>query len=394
MNYHAEARMTRTIGIGVIGMGWMGGVHSRAYRQIADRFGDSGIRPRLVVCADEVEARRADAQERFGFERSTWDWSKVVADAEVEVVNIAAPNQLHLEIAQAAAAAGKHIFCEKPVGRSPQETAAIKLAADHAKVLSGVGYNYRWSPLAQYAKQLIQEGKLGKLTHYHGRFFSNYGSNPQGVLSWRFQSEMAGLGTLGDLMSHVIDMAHMLAGPIQRVVGNRATFIPQRPWAMPGVGTHFTTRADAPMGEVTNEDYVGALVRFANGAQGSLEACRVFHGPQCQMAFEVHGVRGALRWDFERMNELHLQLADENGYRRILSGPEHPFHGRFNPANATGLGYDDLKTIEAWQFLKSIVDGRQGEPGFAEALAVAEVQTAVERSWGTDAWEAVKGITQ
>jgi predicted dehydrogenase len=190
-------------------------------------------------------------------------------------------------------------------------------------------------------------------------------------------------------MSHVIDMAHLIAGPIKRVVGNRETFIPQRPLATPGVGTHFTVRTDGPFGKVTNEDYVGALVQFANGAHGTLEACRVIQGPQCQMAFEAHGTRGALAWDFERMNELSLFLPEADGYRRVLSGPQHPFHAHFNPAPANGLGYDDLKAIEACQFLKSVVEGRQGEPGFAEALAVANVQAAIQRSWETERWENV-----
>jgi len=389
--------MVRTVGIGVIGMGWMGMLHSRSYRQVIERFPDSAIQPRLVICADDVTARAREAQERLGFERWTTDWRQVLADPDVEVVNITTPNNLHLEIASAAAAAGKHIFCEKPVGRGPQETAEIERAARQAGVFTGVGYNYRWAPLVQYARQLVQAGQLGTLTHYRGRFFSSYGSNPHSVLSWRFQREVAGLGTLADLMSHVIDMAHMIAGPIRRVVGNRETFIPQRPLAMPGIGTHFTLRTDGPMDEVTNEDYVGALVQFANGVQGTLEACRVIKGLDCQMAFEVHGTRGALRWDFERMNELDLYLAGaepgREGFTRIMSGPSHPFHANFNPGPGIGLGYDDLKTIEAHQFLQSIVSREQGEPGFREAVAVARVQAAVQCSWETDGWVDVSSVS-
>ena len=184
--------MTRTIGIGVIGMGWMGTVHSRSYRQIPIRFQDCDIQPRLVICADEVEARAREAQTFLGFERYATDWRQVIADPEVELVNITAPNNMHLEIASAAAEAGKHIFCEKPVGRNPQETAAIEDAARRAGVLTCVGYNYRWTPLVQYARQLIEEGRLGRLTHYRGRFFAGYASNPHAVLSWRFQREVAG----------------------------------------------------------------------------------------------------------------------------------------------------------------------------------------------------------
>lgn len=388
--------MSQTVCVGVIGMGWMGCVHSRSYRQIADRFRESGIQVRLVICADEVESRARDAQEQLGFERHTTDWKQVISDSEVQVVNITAPNHMHLEIARAAAAAGKHVFCEKPVGQTPQETAEIEAAARRASVLTGVGYNYRWAPVVQHAKQLIADGKLGELTHYRGRFLVDYGSNPDGVLSWRFQRELAGSGTLGDLMSHVVDMAYMLAGPIRRVVANHKTFITSRPLATPGEGTHFSVNSEGPRGDVTNEDYVGALADFENGAQGTLEVCRVVKGPRCEMAFELNGTEGALKWNFERMNELELFLpdgsAEHDGPVLIQAGPQHPFFAQFYPGPGISMSYDDLKLIEAFQFAKSIVDGKQGAPGFAEALAVAEVQDAMLRSWGSGSWETVRKL--
>ena len=335
--------------------------------------------------------RTTEAKARFGFERTTTDFRDVIADAEIQVVNIAAPNSMHLEIVEAAAAAGKHIFCEKPVGRNPAETKAIHAAAQRAGVLTCVGYNYRWAPVVQYAHQLISDGKLGRLTHYRGRFFAGYASHPRAVLSWRFQKEIAGLGTLGDLLSHVIDMAHFIVdGSIDSVVAQQETFIPERPVATAGTGTHFTLGADGETEPVTNEDYVGALVRFENGVRGTLEACRVINGPKCEMAFEVNGTEGALRWNFEQMNELEVYLPAEDGfpdgYARILSGPSHPFHSDFNPGPGVGLGYDDLKTIEAHQFLQAIHTGKQGNPSFREAAAVADVQAAIQTSWEEDRW--------
>jgi predicted dehydrogenase len=384
----------QVIGIGVIGMGWMGTVHSRSYLAAADRFSDVGIQPELVVCADEVAERGQEARERFGFEGYTTRWQEVIANPRVQVINIATPNYMHLEIVRAAAAAGKHIFCEKPVGKSPRETAEIERLSREAGVLTFVGYNYRWSPMVEYARQLICGGKLGRLTHFRGRFLAGYASNPQGVLSWRFQEEFSGLGVLGDLMSHVVDMSLLLAGPIQRVVGNRETFFRQRPLATPGAGTHFSVGKGGPLGAVTNEDYVGALAQFANGVQGCLEVCRVIQGHKCQFAFEVEGTQGALSWDFERMNELTVFSPDEDGTHdgatRIVSGPQHPFHARFNPGAGVGLSYEDLKTIEAHQFLKSVVEKQQAEPGFGEALRVAEVLGAIERSWKTECWQNVE----
>ena len=389
--------MSRKIGIGLIGMGWMGEVHSRSYRLVPERFTDCSFHPRLVICADEVESRARSAAERIGLERYTTDWREVIADPEVDVVDIAAPNHLHLPIAVAAARAGKHIFCEKPVGRSPEETAVIEQAAREAGVITFVGYNYRWAPLVQYAKQLLDQQRLGAITHYRGRFFAGYASDPNSVLSWRFLEDQAGFGTLGDLMSHVVDMAQMLSGPVRRVVAQRKTFIPRRPMAVPGTGTHFTTRSDGERGDVTNEDYVGALVEFSNGARGTFEVCRAIKGPKCQMAFELNGTKGALSWDFERMNELSLMLSEEDlaseGYRRILSAPQHPFHQNFSPSPGNSLSYEDLKVIETHQFLSSIANQRQSEPGFSQALAVANVQAAMIRSWESGSWEEVRTVS-
>lgn len=387
--------MANPIGVGVIGMGWMGEVHSRSYNNVPQRFPNSEIATRMVICADDSDARAGKAQISYGFEQCTTDWQAVVDHPDVDVVSVTTPNYLHGEMVAAVAAAGKHVYCEKPVGRGPQETAAAAAAAEKAGILSFVGYNYRWAPVVQQARQLISDGKLGDLTHYRGRFLTGYANSPHGVLSWRFQDDMAGLGTLGDLLSHVIDMSHMIAGPIKRVVGNRHTYIPQRPLATTGEGTHFSVQADGPMGDVTNEDYVGLLVQFENGAQGTFEACRIIKGKDCDMAFEVNGTEGALDWSFERMNELHLYLPGEGqeaGYTRVHSGPNHPNHMEFTPGPAMGLGYDDLKTIEAHEFLKSVVAGKQGQPGLAEAVAVAEVQAAVQRSWESGGWEDVKPI--
>ena len=387
--------MTRTIGIGTIGMGWMGDTHSRAYRTIPDRFHDSGIRPRLVVCADAVEARARNAQERFGYERCTTDWRDVMADPAVEAVDITAPNGMHLELVRAAAEAGKHIICEKPVGRDPGETLAAVAAAQAAGVTTFVGFNYRWAPVVQYARQLIADGKLGRITHYHGRFLNGYAGNPFGFLSWRFEQEY-GLGTLGDLMSHAIDMAHMIAGPITRLTSDKEIFIRQRPIPQPGVGTHYDVgNAHSPMGDVTNEDYVSALVHFANGARGYLESCRVINGAKCDMSFEIHGTQGAIKWSMERMNELELQWRNdanpaEDGYATLLSGPAHPYHRSFNPGWGVNIGYDDLKVIEAYNFLESIASGNQREPGFDAALEVANVQQAMIRSWTSGGWEIVE----
>jgi len=388
--------MPRTIGIGVIAMGWMGMSHSRAYRQLTNRYPDSGIEPRLVICADTVADRTDEAQRRFAFERTTDDWRAVLEDPDVEVVSITSPNHLHVEMCTAALEAGKHVFCEKPLGRGPDETAAIAEAARDTGLVTFTGFCYRWSPVVQHLRGLIADGRLGRLTHYRGRFFVGYGSNPDTVLSWRFQRELAGAGVLGDIMSHSLDMALMLAGPIEEVVAQRETFIPDRPRAAAGSGTHFSTLPDGPREPVTNEDYIGVLTRFANGARGTLEVCRIMSAADSEMAFELNGTEGAARWNFERMNELHLYLADEHGsrggYTRLQTGPEFPGHSVFNPGPAVGIGYEDLLTIQAHEFLTAVAENQPTAPSFETILSVAEVQAAIARSWNSGTWEHVTAI--
>ncbi len=218
----------------MIGFGWLGQAHSRSMLRIPTLFADRAFDPELVVCADTAPERIEEAVHSFGFARGTADWRQVLDDPAVDVVVIAAPNMLHVELVEAAAAAGKHIFCEKPVGGTPEQTVRAEKAARDAGVITGVGYNYRWAPLVRHAAQLIADGRLGEITNYRGRFFSMYGSDPLGVLSWRFLVDQAGHGVTTDLMSHSVDLALMLLGPITRVVGTTATFIAERP--LPGAG--------------------------------------------------------------------------------------------------------------------------------------------------------------
>jgi predicted dehydrogenase len=384
------------IGIGVVGFGWMGQAHSRAYRDIPVYYPESAIKPRLVAVADNVPARLELAKENFGFANTMLDWRELVERDDVDVVDVTAPNALHRDVVEAAAAAGKHIACEKPVGISPEDTAAIEAAGRRAGIVSGCGYNYRWAPLVQYTHQLIETGRLGDLTHYRGRFFSMYGRDRLGLLSWRFLQEEAGYGVLSDIMSHAIDMAQFLCGPIRRVVATKETFVKERPLPVPGQGTHYDRgKPGDPMGAVTNEDYVGALVEFDNGVRGTLEADRSIFGPQSSMAFEVNGSRGAAAWDHERLNQLRLYLAEEqpnDGYIEVLGGDAFPNQGNIVPGGGNSIGFEDMKLIEALEFLKSVAVGRQHRPGFADALANASVAAAMARSWSSERWEDVTSL--
>ena len=387
------------LGIGVVGFGWMGQAHSRSAARIASLFPERVFDTALVVCGDNVAERREQAVSGVGFREAVEDWRAVVDHPDVDVVYVTAPNMMHEEIAIAAAEAGKAVFCEKPVGGTPDQTVRIEAAARRAGVITGVGYNYRWAPLVQHAKALIESGRLGEITTYRGRFFSMYGADPMGLLSWRFLVDEAGYGVSSDILSHAVDLAHMLLGPITEVSGTRETFIRERPLPKAG-GTHYDRgKPGDPTGEVTNEDYAAAMVRFANGARGTFESSRAIIGPESQMAFDVYGTKGALRWNLETMNEMQVFLVDEEGraprgYTTVYAGDRYPYHGHFVPGDANAIGYEDLKVIENYEFLTAVATGEQHRPGFSEAVDYVSFQSAWLRSCESGAWETVNSIRQ
>jgi predicted dehydrogenase len=390
-------RARRRIGVGVIGFGWLGQAHSRSMLRIPTLFPEREFDPELVVCADTSPERIDDAMSSFGFARGASDWRQVVEDPAVDLVVIAAPNMLHVELVEATAAAGKHVFCEKPVGGTPEQTVRAEKAARDAGVISGVGYNYRWAPLVRYAAQLIADGSLGEITNYRGRFFSMYGSDPLGVLSWRFLVDQAGYGVTSDLLSHAVDLAHSLLGPITRVMGTTETFIRERP--LPGEGgTHYGRGAPGdPTGAVTNEDYAGMLCEFESGARGTFEASRSIVGPESQMAFDVYGTKGALGWNLEKLNELQLYLVEDvphTGYRTVFGGERFPYHGNFVPGSANGIGFEDLVVIEDYEFCRSVAEGREHRPGFADAVEWVSVQAALLKSAKSGSWEPVVSLRE
>ncbi len=391
--------LRRRLGIGVIGFGWMGQAHSRSAARIASLFPEREFDVDLIICGDNVPTRRVEAVEGFGFRQATADWCEVVGHPDVDVVYVTAPNMLHEQLTVAAALAGKAVFCEKPVGGKPDQTVRIEAAARRAGVITGVGYNYRWAPLVQHAKQLIGDGWLGEITNYRGRFFSMYGSDPMGLLSWRFSIDEAGHGVSSDILSHAVDLATMLIGPISSVAGTMETFIKDRPLAKVG-GTHYDRgQPGDPTGPVTNEDYAAAMVVFANGARGTFESSRSIIGPESQMAFDVYGTKGALRWNLETMNELDVFLIDEEGraprgYTKVYAGDRYPYHGHFVPGDGNAIGYEDLKVIENYEFLSAVARGQQHEPGFAQALEYVGFQRAWLRSCESGRWEDVVSIRQ
>ena len=376
--------MSTPIGVGVIGLGGAGIRHVRACLQVPIWYPDSKIAIRRVVCADVVEetARRVAGQ--FGFSRCTQDWRDVIADPSVDAVVIATPNREHLAIVSAAAAAGKHVLCEKPVGAEPGETVLAASAIASAGIAFMVGYNYRCVPAVAHARTLIESGQVGIPVQYRGWYLNSNGADPDSPFWWHHTREHSGWGALADLTSHVIDTAMFLYGPIAALVADRKIFISDRP--LPGPAGATGVRR-----EVENEDHVSALVRFENGAQGTLEACRAVIGPTNDMAFDLNTSAGSIKWSLERMHEMGLfvDAGDAKGYARTLTQPHFGDHGQFNRGAGNGPSLMDLKTIELHRFLCAVTGAAEPSPGIGDALAVARVQAAMARSWDSGTWEQV-----
>ncbi len=364
--------------VGLIGSGFIGRAHSIALQGVGAVFPDVTA-PVCEILADRDAAQAARSAEAMGFARSTGDWRELVADPAVDIVDICSPNYLHREMALAAIAAGKHVWCEKPLALDAAEAEEVAAAAARAGVVHLVGFNYSLNPLVRLARSMIAGGDIGTIMGFSGRYFEDYMADPAVPHSWRCARRFAGAGALADLGSHLIDMAENLLGPIESVFASLETVHAER--RVP------TTGALLP---VENEDVARALVRFARGVGGSFEISRVATGYKCGLTFTVFGSHGSLEFDQERMNELrHYSSADpagRRGFRTILAGPEHPDYGHFCPAPGHGLGINDLQVIEARNLLRAIADGTPASPGFDVGLRVQRVMEAMERSHASGAW--------
>ncbi|MGQ4433146.1 Gfo/Idh/MocA family protein [Streptomyces sp. SAS_260] len=380
--------MVTSLGVAVVGFGWMGRVHTQAYARVPHHFPQLTVRPRLVTVAEEVPGRAEQAAEQFGFASTTRDWREVVEDPRVQAVSITAPNFLHREIGVAMAEAGKHIWIEKPVGLSTADASAVADAVSKAGVQGAVGFNYRNAPAVEAARDLIASGELGTVTHIRVRLFSDYAAHPDGALTWRYELERGGHGVLGDLASHGADLARHLLGDIASLAADTAIFLPRR--ARPtGATAGHALATGGELGPVENEDYVNCLLRFASGARGVLEASRVSVGEQNNYGFEVHGTKGAVFWDFRRMNELAVSRGtsyQDQPVTTVYVGPGDGEFGAFQPGAANAMGYDDLKVIEAYRFLRSVAEGVPHGATLTDAVRSAAVVDAMVRSVETGTW--------
>jgi predicted dehydrogenase len=390
-----EAKMKK-LNVGLIGAGFMGKAHSLAYMAMPMFFWPAPALPVRKTIVDVSDSIAAEAAQRFGFEKSTSDWRSVVEDPEIDIIDIATPNHLHAEIAIAAAAAGKHIISEKPLARNGEEAKTMYDAVKNAGIVHMVAFNYRRTPAVALAKKYIDEGAIGDILNFRGTYLQDWSADPDGPLSWRFQKSIAGSGSLGDIGTHVVDMARFLCGEITQVNTQLKTWVKTRPLQAGGVDKLGASTKDstAPRGEVDVDDEVLSLLEFQNGAIGSLEATRNAHGRNNFLTFEIHGSLGSIYFNYERRDELQVAFAsdqaDRKGFRTVYTGPAHPYGEGLWPIPALGIGYGETKIIETYDFVKAIMEGGEVSPNFKDGYQINLIADAMAASAQSRSWTSVQ----
>ena len=381
LNKMAKAKLN----IGMVGYGFMGRTHSNAFSQVA-RFFDVPYQPVLkTICARDAEKGKAFA-DNWGYASSVTDWRSLVDDKSIDLIDIASPNDTHMDIAIAAAQAGKMVMCEKPLGRSAAESRQMVAAVEAAKVPNMVWYNYRRVPAVTLAKQMIDEGKLGKIFHYRAKFLQDWTISadlPQGGQGlWRLDVGVAGSGVTGDLLAHCIDTALWLNGGIDTVCGMTETFIKER--------HHNITGKTEKVGI---DDASLFLARFANGSLANFEATRYARGHKALYTFEINGEHASIGWDLHDLHRLqyfdHRDVGRERGWRSIhITDGDHPYMSQWWVPGLQ-IGYEHSFIHQAADFLTGLASGTPAAPTFKDALATDLVTDAVLKSANTRQWETV-----
>lgn len=386
--------------IGLVGAGFMAKAHSIAYAGMPMFFWPAPAKPIRNTIVDLDEQIAKEAADKFGYQRWSTDWRALIADPKIDVVDICTPNNAHAEIAIAAANAGKHILCEKPLALSAAQAKEMYLAAKKNNVITMVAFNYRRTPAIQLAKKYIDEGALGKILDFRGTYLQDWSADPNSPCSWRFQKDICGSGALGDIGTHVVDILRFLVGDFARVNARAATYISQRPVQQGSADMLGTVKmnASSPMRAVDVDDQCCFMAECENGAFGTIEATRNAWGRNNFITVEIHGTEGSIYFNYERRDELQVCFAkdgaDRRGFRTVYTGPAHPYGEGLWPIPALGIGYTETKIIECYDFMRAIAEGGSVSPNFRDGYAVELIAEAVMESACTEQWTTVKRIEE
>jgi predicted dehydrogenase len=389
----ADAAATETTGptrvrVGLIGGGLMAKTHSLAYASLPLLYGGDRL-PRIVRrrVADLARPLAEAAAARYGWDEATTDWREITRAPDIDLVDIATPNDTHSEIAVDAARHGKHVFCEKPLSHQVDEARQMHLAVREAGVTNQVDFVYRKWPAIQHARQLVARGEVGQVRQLRARYFHDYAADPALPITWRFRRRRAGAGSLGDLGSHLIDLARFLVGEPTRVLARTFTFVTERP--LPGGDR---------LERVDVDDAAQVWLDFESGASGTLETNWMATGHKTDLSFEVTGDRGAMEFSWLAPNELRFYSTEDpgdvQGFRSIIIGPQHPGAEAFWPVPGQGLGWGDAFVISMRDFLAAVAAGTQAEPDFLDGLRAVEVVEAALASATTGGWVDVRATSQ
>jgi predicted dehydrogenase len=380
------------INIALIGYKFMGKAHSNAYRQVR-RFFPGKIEPVMKVICGRDPAGAEEAARKFGWEQFETDWRSVVERPDIDMVDISTPGNLHCSMALAAAAAGKHIICEKPLANSLADAKEMLRAVEKAGVKHMIMHNYRKIPAVALAKKLIEEGRIGDIYHYHGAYLQDWIVHPEFPLVWRLDKKVAGLGALGDIGSHAIDFAQYLNSDITAVSAQMTTFIKQRPMGAKDEGSRKVTGLKRKKGKVTVDDDANFLASFRNHSVGVFESSRLCAGRRNYNTFQLYGSKGSLAFNLERMNELEFYDATDpqssQAFRTILVTESiHPYVGAWWPPGHI-IGYEHTFVHAIHDFLTALEKDTMPSPNFRDGVRNQAVLEAIVRSAKSRKWEKV-----
>lgn len=382
--------MAQHINVGLVGYSFMGKAHSHAYHDMAFFFPEAKAYPAMKAICGRNKSAVSAACTQFGWEGYETDWRKLVARDDIDLVDVSTPGDTHREIAIGAAEAGKHVFCEKPLANDLSEAREMLDAVQKAGVKNMVAFNYRRVPAVTYAKQLIEEGKIGKVYHWRAVYLQDWIMDPEFPLVWRLQKDKAGSGPHGDLNAHIIDLARYLVGEISEVVGMCETFIKKRP-LVGEIDAALGAKASEKKGSVTVEDAMLFLARFENGALGSFESTRFAGGRKNHNRFEINGSKGSIVFNLEKMNELqYMNLEDDSGvqgFREIIvnDNAAHPYMSAWWPPGHI-IGWEHTFIHEVYDLMNAIAEDQPVYPDFAEGVKVQAVLEAVMKSVEERTW--------
>lgn len=390
----------KTYKVGLIGAGFMAKAHSIAYAGMPMFFWPApGMTVRKTI-ADLTQERADEAAASFGFEKGTANWKDIIDDPEIDIVDICTPNDVHAEIAIAAAEAGKHILCEKPISRTVEEAKAMYHAVKKAGVINMLAFNYRRTPAVQLAKKYIAEGALGDILDFRATYLQDWSADPNSPLSWRFQKNVCGSGALGDIATHVVDMMRFLVGDFEEVNARTATYIDERPVQTGSVDSLGNVKggSNVPKGAVDVDDQCFFMIKAEKGVFGTIEATRNAWGRNNFITFEIHGTKGSVAFNYERRDELQVCFAsdegDRRGFRTVYTGPAHPYGQGLWPIPALGIGYTETKIVEMYDFIKAIAQNEQADPSFKDGYKIELISDAVLRSAQSQQWAKVGEIEE